>query len=176
MISQSVVFLSQLIYLFVIILSNLGWIRSATRYETCVLRDKWLKFVDMGWCQILESVLKDIDIIDRRLRNMIMNCSLLKCFWFQMNFRLSAWPFIVAIWCAPQSNKSSRAMRNETIYIPVREHWSERLLQWIKQNIIHNLKQYILLLILIEGDQGRFEVSKNLSPAMQTPNCLHSAT
>ena len=37
-----------------------------------------------------ESVLKDIDIIDRRLRNMIMNCSLLKCFWFQMNFRLSA--------------------------------------------------------------------------------------
>ena len=51
-----------------------------------------------------------------------------------------------------------------------------RRLQWIKQNIIHNLKQYIFLLILIEGDWGRFKVSKKSSPAMQTPNCLHSAT
>ena len=25
----------------------------------------------------------------------------------------SSWPFIVVIWCAPQSNKSSRAMRTE---------------------------------------------------------------
>ena len=43
-----------------------------------------------GLMSDLESVLKDIDIIDRRLRNMIMNCSLLNCFWFQMNFLLSA--------------------------------------------------------------------------------------
>ena len=53
-----------------------GWIRSATRYEICVLRNKWLNFGDMGWCQILESVLKDLDIIDRRLHKVIMNSSL----------------------------------------------------------------------------------------------------
>ena len=34
------------------------------------------------------------------------------------------WPFIIVIWCAPQSNKTSRAMRNETVYIQVCKHWS----------------------------------------------------
>ena len=65
---------------------------------------------------------------------------------------------------------------NETVYIPMRKHWSGRRLQWIKQNTIHILKKYIFFLILTEDDQGWFEVSKKSSLAMQTPNCLHSVT
>ena len=33
----------------------------------------------------------------------------------------------------------------------------------------------VLLLILIEGDRGKFEVSRKSSPAMRTPNSSHSA-
>ena len=65
---------------------------------------------------------------------------------------------------------------NETVYIPVRKHWSWRRLQWIKQNTIHILKNYIFLLILTEDDRGRFEVSKKSSLAMQTLNWLLSGT
>ena len=65
---------------------------------------------------------------------------------------------------------------NEIVYIPVRKHWSGRRLQWIKQTTIYILKNYMFLLILAEDDRGRFEVPKKSSPAMQTPNCLHSAT
>ena len=102
----------------------------------------------------------------------ILNCSLLKrlrflneCSSLTLWFTI-IWSFIVVIWCAPQSNKSSPAMRNEIVYTPMREHWSGQRLQWIKQNIIDNLKQYIFLQILIEGDRGRFKVSKRSSPAM----------
>ena len=42
----------------------------------------------LGWCQILESVLKDVDITDRRLQNMIMNGSMSKRFRFLDEFRL----------------------------------------------------------------------------------------
>ena len=132
----------------------------------------------MGWWQVLESVLKDLNIIERRLHNMIPNSSLLKRFRFldefpSLTLRFTiTWSFIVVIWCAPQSNKSLRAMRNKIVYIPVHKHWSGRRLQRIKQNIIYNLKQYIFLLILIEDDRGQFKVSKKSSPAMQTPNCF----
>ena len=34
----------------------------------------------------------------------------------------------------------------------------------------------VLLLILIEGDRGKFEVSRKSSLAMRTPNSSHSAT
>ena len=65
---------------------------------------------------------------------------------------------------------------NETVYIPVRKHWSGRQSQWIEQNTIHFIEKYIFLLILTEDDRGRLEVLKKSSTAMQTPNCLHSAT
>ena len=65
---------------------------------------------------------------------------------------------------------------NETVYILVRKHWSGRGLQWIKQNTIHFIEKYIFLLILTEDNRGRFDVLKKSSPAMQTPNCLYSAT
>ena len=65
---------------------------------------------------------------------------------------------------------------NETVYIPVRKHWSGRQSQWIEQNTIHFIEKYIFLLILTEDDRGRLEVLKKSPTAMQTPNCLHSAT
>ena len=76
----------------------------------------------LGWCQILESVLKDVDITDRRLQNMIMNGSMSKRFRFLDEFSsltlrfTMTWPIIIKIWCAPQSSKTSRAMRNETVW------------------------------------------------------------
>ena len=108
----------------------------------------------LGWCQILESVLKDVDITDRRLQNMIMNGSMSKRFQFLDEFSsltlrfTMTWPIIIKIWCAPQSSKTSRAMRNETVYIPVCKHWSGRRLQGIKQNTILILKKNIFFLIL----------------------------
>ena len=53
-----------------------------------------------------------------------------------------SWSFVVVIYCASQPNKSSGAMRNETVYISVRKRWGERQLQWIKWNIIHDIKWY----------------------------------
>ena len=64
---------------------------------------------------------------------------------------------------------------NETVYILLHKHWSRHWSQWIIQNTIHIRKKYIFFLILTKNDRGRFEVSKKLSPTMQTPNCLHSA-
>ena len=80
------------------------------------------------------------------------------------------WPFIV-VTCAPQSNKSSYTMQNETVYILVLNHWGECRLQWMELNIIHHLKLFSFLLILIKGDGVKFKVSKKSSPMMQTPNC-----
>ena len=57
-------------------------------------------------------------------------------FGFQMYFIFDiilqftiTWPFIVEL-CAPQSNKSSCMMQNDTVYILMQKHWSERWLQW----------------------------------------------
>ena len=44
---------------------------------------------------------------------------------------------------------------NETVYIPVRKHWSGHQSQWIEQNTIHFIEKYIFLLILTEDDRGR---------------------
>ena len=101
----------------------------------------------MAWCQILESDLKDLNIIDRRLHNMILNGSVLKRFRFLDEFSSLTlqftWPFIIVVWCAPRSNKLSRAMRNEIGYIPVRKHWNERRLQLRKQKSFTTLNSLV---------------------------------
>ena len=45
-------------------------------------------------------------------------------YYYKLRFTIT-WPFIVVIWCAPLWNKSSPAMRNNTVYIPMRKHRSE---------------------------------------------------
>ena len=87
---------------------------------------------NMGLMTGFRVCLKDLNIIERRLLNMILNGSLLKRFRFldefsSLTLRFTiTWSFIDVIWCAPQSNKSLRTMRNEIVYIPVRKHWSGR--------------------------------------------------
>ena len=102
------------------------WERKNLQQDTCsssLFQDSPARTISqnistMGWWQILESVLKYLDVIDRRLSNKILNGSLWKRFRFlsafsslTLRFTLT-WPFVVVTLCAPQSNKSSRAKWN----------------------------------------------------------------
>ena len=113
------------------------WERKNLQRDTCsssLFMTRWrvAKHQYHGLMTGFRVCLKDLNIIERRLLNMILNGSLLKRFRFldefsSLTLRFTiTWSFIDVIWCAPQSNKSLRTMRNEIVYIPVRKHWSGR--------------------------------------------------